>query len=180
MTRNTGRKKDRQHTAPDAPAADEDVRARVFPLAEALCDDEGLELVHVEYQHERVGRTMRLYIDKPGGVSLEDCAAVSRELGDALDVHLPDIGPYHLEVSSPGPNRPLGRAQDFERFAGRPAKIRSLRAIEGRKNFSGVLEGVAAGAVRLNTGQATVVIPLKDISKAYLTDAWKKGAAATD
>ncbi len=184
MTRNIGRKKERPltatATAPGPPAAEGDVLARVTPLAEALCDDEGLELVHVEYHHERGGRTMRLYIDKPGGVTLEDCAAVSRELGDALDVHLPDIGPYHLEVSSPGPNRPLGREQDFERFAGCPAKIRSLRPIDGRKNFSGVLEGVAAGAVRLNTGQSTVVIPLKDISKAFLTDAWKEGTAATD
>jgi ribosome maturation factor RimP len=180
MTQSTQRKKEGPAPAPATSTADRDVIAQVHPLAEALCDTEGLELVHIEYHRERGGRVMRLYIDKPGGVTLEDCATVNRELGDILDVHLPEIGPYHLEVSSPGLNRPLGRAQDFERFVGCTARIRILRPIDGQKNFSGVLEGVAAGAVRLNTGQATVAIPIEDISKAYLTDAWKEGAAATD
>jgi ribosome maturation factor RimP len=141
------------------------------PLAEALCDAEGLELVHLEYLRERGGRVMRLTIDKPGGVTLEDCAAVSRELGDILDVHLPDIGRYHLEVSSPGPRRRLSREADFERFRGHRAKIRTLSPINGQKNFSGILEGLSAGTVNLNTGQTTVAIAIDAISKAYLTDA---------
>jgi ribosome maturation factor RimP len=156
---------------PAVPAVEAWIVSQSRPLAEALCDAEGLELVHLEYLRERGGRVMRLTIDKPGGVTLEDCAAVSRELGDILDVHLPDIGRYHLEVSSPGPRRRLSRETDFERFRGHRAKIRTLNPINGQKNFSGILEGLSAGAVKLNTGQTTIVIAIDAISKAYLTDA---------
>jgi ribosome maturation factor RimP len=155
---------------PATPAIEQQIMAQVWPLAEALCDSAGLELVHLEYRRERSGRMMRVYIDKPGGVTLDDCAAVSNELGDVLDVHLPDLGPYHLEISSPGLNRPLGREKDFERFRGQRARITTRSPIEGQKNFSGVLEGVADGAVRLNMDRGTVSIPLDGISKAYLVD----------
>jgi ribosome maturation factor RimP len=114
---------------------------------------------------------MRLFVDKPGGVTLEDCAAVSRELSDLLDVRLPELGPYHLEVSSPGPNRPLSRPSDFERFRGRRAKIRTRVPIAGQKNFSGTIEGLSDGAVRLNTGRTTIAIAVESISKAHLADA---------
>jgi ribosome maturation factor RimP len=161
----------REKPRPVTPAVEKWIVSQARPLAESLCDAEGLELVHLEYLRERGGRVMRLTIDKPGGVTLEDCAAVSRELGDVLDVHLPDIGRYHLEVSSPGPRRRISREADFERFRGHRAKIRTLNPINGQKNFSGVLEGLSAGAVTLNTGQATVAIAIDAISKAYLTDA---------
>ena len=156
---------------PVTPAVEKRIVAQAWLLAESLCDTEGLELVHLEYLRERGGRIMRLYIDKPGGVSLEDCAALSRELGDILDVHLPEIGRYHLEVSSPGPRRRISREADFERFRGHRAKIRTLNPINGQKNFNGVLEGLSAGTVTLNTGQTTVAIAIDAISKAYLTDA---------
>jgi ribosome maturation factor RimP len=152
------------------PAVEQQIMAQAWPLAEALCDSEGLELVHLEYRRERGGRIMRLYIDKPGGVSIDDCAAVSSELGDVLDVNLPDIGPYHLEISSPGPNRPLARETDYERFRGQRIKIRTLESIQGQKNFSGVLEGLADGTVRINVGETTVAIPIDRISKGYLMD----------
>jgi ribosome maturation factor RimP len=153
-----------------APAAEEFVLAQTRPLAEGLCAAEGVELIQLQYHRERGGRILRLFIDKPGGVTLEDCAAVSRELGDLLDVHLPDLGPYHLEVSSPGPNRPLARAEDFERFRGRRARIRTRSAIDGQKNFSGVLEGLSDRTVRMNTGRDTIAIPIDAISKAYLME----------
>jgi ribosome maturation factor RimP len=140
------------------------------PLADSLCDDIGIELVHLEYLRDRGGRIMRLYIDKPGGVTLEDCAEVSRELSDLLDVRLPELGPYHLEVSSPGPNRPLSRPADFDRFRGQRVKIRTRAPIDGRRNFSGTLDGMADGAVRVNMGRGTVAIALEAISKAHLTD----------
>jgi ribosome maturation factor RimP len=154
------------------------VVAQAWPLAESLCASGGLELVHLEYRRERGGRVMRLYIDKPGGVTLEDCADVSRELGDVLDVHLPEIGRYHLEVSSPGPNRPLVRKGDFDRFRGRRVKIRTADPIDGRRNFSGVLEGLSEGEVRLNTGKATVGIAVDRISKAQLMDSQDPAAPA--
>jgi ribosome maturation factor RimP len=156
--------------ADTVPAGEELVLSQARPLAESLCQADGLEMVQLQYRRERGGRILRLYIDKPGGVTLEDCASVSREMGDLLDVHLPDLGPYHLEVSSPGPNRPLARAEDFERFRGRRARIRTRRAIDGQKNFSGVLEGLSGRSVRMNTGPTTVAIPIDAISKASLTE----------
>lgn len=152
------------------PVAEDAVLAQARPLAESLCDAEGVELIQLQYQRERGGRILRLVIDRPGGVTLEDCASVSRELGDLLDVHLPDLGPYHLEVSSPGPHRPLQRAEDFERFRGQRVKIRTRRAVDGQKNFSGVLEGLSGQTVRINTGRATVAIPIDGISKAHLME----------
>jgi ribosome maturation factor RimP len=146
------------------------VLEKALPLAESLCAADGLEMVHLDYLRERGGRVMRLTIDKPGGVTLEDCSAVSRELGDILDVHLPEIGRYHLEVSSPGPHRRLSRHADFVRFQGHRAKIKTRIPINGQKNFSGILEEVSAETVHLNTGQATVVIAMDSISKANLID----------
>jgi len=142
----------------------------VRDLAESLCESEGLELVHVEFQAEPGGRTLRLYIDKPGGISLDDCVAVSRQLSDLLDVTLEDIGPYNLEVSSPGPERPLGRIEDFSRFHGSKVKIRTARPIEGQKNFTGVLAGVEEGQVNLTTVEKTVAIPYELIQRARLAD----------
>jgi ribosome maturation factor RimP len=159
---------------PAIPADEKRVAAEVRSLAEVLCDTEGIELVHVEFLRDRGGRVLRLFIDKPAGVTLEDCATVSRELGDVLDVHLPDIGRYHLEVSSPGPNRPLSRAEDFERFRGHAAKIRTLCPMDGQRHFSGVLAGLSGGAVCLVKGQTTVTIPLEDISKAHLVNYTEK------
>jgi ribosome maturation factor RimP len=165
----TGRIRARQHGHPPlTPAAERQIIGQIRLLAEGLCDTEGLELVHVEYRREQTGRVMRLYIDKPGGVTLEDCAAVSRELGDVLDAHLPELGPYHLEVSSPGPNRPLSQAKDFERFTGHEARIRTSAPINGQRNFTGVLAGVSGAMLRLATGEQTLELPLEGISKAHL------------
>jgi ribosome maturation factor RimP len=162
---------------PQATPVDEEVvMAQARPLAEALCNADGMELIQLQYHRERGGRILRLFIDKPGGVTLEDCASISRELGDLLDVHLPDLGPYHLEVSSPGPNRPLARAEDFERFRGQRAKIRTRRAIDGQKHFSGMLEGLSDRTVRINTGRTTVAIPNDTISKAYLMESSDRAA----
>ena len=160
---------------PPAPPADErTVVAKAQALAEALCDAQGIELVHVEFLRDRGGRVLRLFIDKTGGVTLEDCAAVSRELGDVLDVHLPDIGRYHLEVSSPGLNRPLSRERDFVRFKGHTARIRTLRPIDGQRTFTGTLEGVSGGAVILAKGPSSVALPIEDISKAQLVNYMEK------
>jgi ribosome maturation factor RimP len=162
-------KKKAEATLPRAaPVAEEFVLTQARPLAEALCNAEGVELIQLQYHRERGGRILRLFIDRPDGVTLEDCASVSRELGDLLDVHLPDLGPYDLEVSSPGPNRPLARAEDFERFRGQRAKIRTRSPINGQKNFIGVLEGLSGQTIRMNTGRHTVSIPIDTISKAHL------------
>ena len=144
------------------------VVARVWSLAEPLCSAEGLELVQVEFQRETGGRVLRLYIDKTGGIKLDDCVSVSREMGDILDVALDKVGPYRLEVSSPGPNRPLVKKHDFERFKGKRAKIRTKRPVNGQQTFSGVLLGISGEQVNLKIEQQTVGITYTDISKAQL------------
>ena len=85
----------------------------MWALAEPLCESEGLELIQVEYQRESAGRILRLYIDKPGGINLDDCVGVSRQMGDILDVHLQELGPYNLEVTSPGSGAPSGEKAGF-------------------------------------------------------------------
>ncbi len=154
----------------DALRHDRQVAVRVSRLAEPVCREEGLELVYVQYRRESHGRVLRLFIDKSGGVSLDDCTRVSRQLSDLLDVNLEDIGPYHLEVSSPGTDRPLGKPEDFERFQGHRASIRTLQPINGRKNFKGVLKGISADGVCLACGNDEMAIPLEKISIARLVN----------
>ena len=142
--------------------------ATVTRLAEPLCNTEGLELVHVEYQREPGGLTLRLFIDKPGGITLDDCVTVSRQLEDILDVHLQDAPPYRLEVSSPGIDRPVGKLEDFIRFEGQQAKIRVATAVNGRKNFTGMLAGVTGEIIQLQVDKETIRLDYNDITRARL------------
>ncbi len=144
--------------------------SQVEALAEPLCASENLELVHIEYQRESVGRVLRVYIDRPEGVALDDCVNVSRQLNDLLDVHIDNIGPYNLEVTSPGTERPLSKLQDYERFKGRLAKIKTLQPINGQKNFTGIIVGLIKEKVSLSLNEKTVVIAFGDISKARLVE----------
>jgi ribosome maturation factor RimP len=156
------------NTPPMVGMASNPMIARVWRLAEPLCRGESMELVHVEFQREPGGRILRIYLDKPGGVTLADCVDISRQLGDILDVGLETELSYRLEVSSPGVQRPLGKLGDFERFRGRQARIRILQPIDGRRNFTGTLEGIDGQVVLLKVDQRTMRIALADIAKAHL------------
>jgi len=137
--------------------------------AEPVCADEGMELIHVEYQREATGVVLRLYVDKEGGVDLEDCARLSRQLGDIFDVHLDMAGAYHLEVSSPGLERPVSKPKDFERFRGKRIRIRLRRPLDGKKTITGELMGWDDGMVLVQgAGGGLVRIPHADIGKARL------------
>jgi ribosome maturation factor RimP len=154
---------------PGQPLAHRKVAEAVCRIVEPLCTAAGFELVHCEFQREPSGATLRLYIDKPGGVGLGDCVAISRQASDLLDVGLDEsIGPYNLEVSSPGIDRPLSRGVDFQRFAGHRVRIKVATGIEGRKNFSGLLKGIADGRVILEVDGATVALALEEIVRARL------------
>jgi ribosome maturation factor RimP len=142
--------------------------ATVIGLAEPLCNAEGLEMVHVEYQREPSGLTLRFFIDKPGGVTLDDCVLISRQMEDILDVHLHDVPPYRLEVSSPGIDRPVGKLEDFIRFEGQQAKIRVSTAVNGRKNFTGILSGVIGEMIQLQVDKETISLNFNDITRARL------------
>ena len=141
---------------------------KVIALAKPVCESEGMELIHVEFQRESAGRILRLYIDKPDGINLGDCAVISRQMGDVIDVNLDNIGPFNLEVTSPGPARPLSTVKDFEKFKGNRIKIKTNRSINGQKNFKGILLGITDGRVNLQRGEQVFEIPNQDILKAHL------------
>jgi ribosome maturation factor RimP len=144
--------------------------AQVWDVADPLCFDEGMELVFIEFRREPQGRVLRLYIDKQGGVTLDDCALISRQMGDILDATLEDIGPYSLEVSSPGVNRPIGRPEDYARFKGNTVHIKTRRPINGRKNYKGLLRGIDKDIVALVCDDKEVCISLEEISIARLVN----------
>lgn len=144
--------------------------SKVNELSGPLCDAGGLELVFTEYQREPHGMTLRIYIDKPGGPTVQDCTHVSRQLQDLLDVHLEMSNKYYLEVSSPGFNRPLGKLSDYVRFKGCQAKIKVVQPIEGQKKFTGILSGVLQEVVAIQVGDRIVEIPYQDIARARLVN----------
>lgn len=142
--------------------------SQIRDLVEPVCTYHGMELVHVECQREPQGRIIRLYIDKPGGVMLDDCVLISRQADELLELELDLDETYTLEVSSPGAGRPLGRQSDFERFKGNRVKITTAKAICGQRNFTGVLSGISEGAVNLTINDKAVAIPFTDINRARL------------
>jgi ribosome maturation factor RimP len=128
----------------------------------------GCELVDLEYQREQTGWTLRIRIDHPEGVTLERCSVVSRDLSATLDVEDPFDTSYHLEVSSPGLDRPLRRAEDAARFVGRRAKVELREPLEGRRKFRGEIVAVEDGRVLLQEELGSVWIPWDRVKKAHL------------
>lgn len=138
-------------------------------LAEPIAADLGMEVVEVEFRRESGGWALRLYLDKPGGVTLDDCAAMSRELSAVLDVEDPIAPPYHLEVSSPGATRPLRTDHDLERFRGRRVRISTYEKIGDRKTFIGALIGHTADAIEVEEETVgRVRLPRRAVAKANL------------
>jgi ribosome maturation factor RimP len=145
---------------------------RIHEIIERVALRKGLELVHAELAGGRGNAFLRIYIDKPGGVTHEDCAHVSEEVGVILDVE--DLIPhrYTLEVASPGLDRGLYKPADFERFAGHPVRIRLLEALNGQRNFRGRLigldsEGEPAAVLEDDQGHRHS-LPLRGIARANL------------
>lgn len=135
-------------------------------MVEPVVAGMGYELV--DLQAGNGGRMLRLFIDKPGGIDVEDCAAVSRQLSRVFEVEGVDY--ERLEVSSPGLDRPLRKASDFARFAGHKAEIR-MRTPDatGRRKFMGVLRGAEEGRISMELeGQTSVRLALDDIERAHL------------
>ncbi|MEA1971072.1 MAG: ribosome maturation factor RimP [Thermodesulfobacteriota bacterium] len=116
-------------------------REKIIELVEPVVESRqvGMELVDVECLRGKTRWMVRIYIDKEGGVSLDDCAMISGEVGDLLDVNETPPGSYSLEISSPGLDRPLARDKDFIRYTGHKVRIRVTEKIEGKKNFRGRL-----------------------------------------
>lgn len=144
------------------------VEQQIHAVAEPLIDSLGMELVHIECVVHNRQKFVRIYMDKPKGVGLDDCVAVSRELGDLIDIHIEGIGPYRLEVSSPGPNRPLKTKADFIRFQGERIKIETHEVMEGRKKFTGILEKTNDDSVTIAVDGKSLDISGTNIMRAIL------------
>ncbi len=141
----------------------------VSPLAEPFLDSCGMEMVDVEFLSENGRWILRVYIDKEGGVTVEDCAWVSRELGDLIEAEDVIGYQYVLEVSSPGLNRPLRKERDFIRSIGKKIRLTMSRPINNRRNFTGCLTDVKGGAIYLVLDDNRLVnLPLGEIRKARL------------
>ncbi len=141
---------------------------RIREAAERVARSLGIEVVDVEW---KVGkqRFLRVYIDKPEGVSHKDCEAVSNQLSVLLDVEDLVPGPHYiLEVSSPGLDRKLTKPAEFERFTGRMAKISTNEPVENQKYFEGRLAGFADGMVQIEVKGRVIALPMEGIRKANL------------
>jgi len=145
------------------------IEKRVQELAENVAIDHGLELVHAEVAGPENKPIVRVFIDKPQGVTHEDCSEVSHQLGTILDVEDFIHSSYTLEVSSPGLDRGLYKRADYERFAGSQAKMKTHRPIGGQRNFRGVLIGVDGEEVLFeDKTSGRIRVPLDSIVKANI------------
>jgi len=142
---------------------------KITEMARRVAVSEGLALVDVELKGGGGTRLLRVYIDKPGGVSHADCELVSEQLSAMLDVEDPFPGRYTLEVSSPGLDRELVKPSEFEHFAGRKARVVVREPVDDQKVLEGRLAGFEAGRVRLDLGDAGLKeLELSNIQKARL------------
>jgi ribosome maturation factor RimP len=145
------------------------VAERVQKLAEQTAIDHGVELVHAEVAGPEGHPIIRVFIDKPEGITHHDCSDVSHHLGTVLDVEDFIHSAYTLEVSSPGIERGLYKPADYERFAGQLAKIKSRSPIKNQRNFRGRIVGLADGEVIFEDNTSgRVRIPVSNIAKANL------------
>lgn len=135
------------------------------PIVEAC----GCTLWDVEYVKEAGEWCLRVYIDREGGVSINDCEAVSRPLSDALDEADPIEGSYVLEVSSAGADRPLKKPAHFQQFLGAEVDVRLYRPLDGRKEYTGVLKGYDGGDVTIETAGEARTFVKKDVAQVRLT-----------
>src|SRR5438067_4160297 len=145
------------------------VAERVHQIAEQAAIDHGLELLHAEVAGPEGHPIVRVFIDKPGGVTHDDCSDVSHHLGTVLDVEDFIHSAYTLEVSSPGLERGLYKAADYQRFAGHLAKIKTRSPIKGQRNFRGRIIGIADSELLFEdrtSGRAQIA--LAEIAKANL------------
>ncbi len=142
--------------------------ARINELILPVLQAREVELVDTEFIKVGMRYTLRLFLDRPGGITLDDCAALSRLLGEIIDVHDVIDHAYTLEVSSPGLTRPLKKVEDFQRCIGRLVRI-TVRGGTGKRSlFRGQLQGLEGDSVIVQEGSQIYRIPLADIVKARL------------
>jgi ribosome maturation factor RimP len=146
------------------------LRERLIALLEPVVADLGYELLLLEFNPHKGSATLRLFIDSPEGIDVDDCARVSREVAATLDVEDPIPQAYQLEVSSPGMDRPLVKPEHFQRFRGEQVRIETLAPVAGsnRRRFRGKLLDANEREVILQMPEGPVTLALADIEKARL------------
>jgi ribosome maturation factor RimP len=150
------------------------LQERITAIAERAAAREGLEVWNVDVLGAGRSRLVRIFIDKPDGVTLADCELMSQQVGTVLDVE--DVVPdqrYHLEVSSPGVERRLFKPEHFARFAGQKARIALREPFENQRRWEGILAGVEEGMILLETANgASMRFSMDQIEKANLKFEW--------
>ncbi|MBN1363394.1 MAG: ribosome maturation factor RimP [Syntrophaceae bacterium] len=154
-----------------------DVKEKIRQLAEPVVASEGMELIHVECIKMHTRWIIRLFLDKEGGITLDDCTSISNQLGDIFDIREIINGSYTLEVSSPGFDRPISRDEDFLKYKNFRVNIKTAFKIEGSKNFHGILldyiEEENRKFVLVEVLGKVYRIPRQDVIKANLANEGK-------
>lgn len=142
---------------------------KIILICERICEDLGYELVDVEYVKEKSDYYLRIFIHKPGGVSLDDCQIMSENLSNLLDEKDIIKNPYYLEVSSPGLDRPLKTDKDLERNIGKEVEVNLYKAINNQKKYEGELIAYDKESITIRTNDNELILERKDISVIRLT-----------
>ncbi len=143
-------------------------QTHLWELFEPVVDGLGYELIEIEHFPNPKHGVLRLYIDKEGGVNVDDCSTVSRQISALIDVEEPINGKFNLEVSSPGSDRPLRRLKDFQRFVGSLVKLKSVMPMDGQRNFKGRLLEATEETVVIETDSEEISLPMSAIDKARI------------
>lgn len=141
-----------------------DLEGSIRPLVTSM----GYELVEAQFAPMQCGKTLKVVIDCERGVTIGDCAKVSREISALIDTEDLGVDQYRLEVTSPGLNRPLHERKDFIRFSGRKVKIRTKEPLEGRRNYTGYLKGLQGDKISIDVDGTEYSVPLEAVQKAHL------------
>lgn len=144
------------------------LRDTLVALVRPVVEDLGYQLWELEYSPGRGSGLLRLYIDAPAGIAIDDCEQVSRAVSAVLDVEDPVPGQYTLEVSSPGLERPLRTPEHFAPYAGERVFVEMAQPVEGRRRFEGVLAEAGAAAIEVEVDGRRYALPIDGIRKAHL------------
>lgn len=143
--------------------------SRLEELIRPLVESQGSDLVELQYGQPKRGRgILRLFVDTPGGITIEELTRINRIVGGLLEVHDVIPGSYNLEVSSPGLTRALKKPEDYQRYIGRLVRVTTRAPREGSQVHSGILQGLEDGQVCLQEGESVLRIPLDEIARARL------------
>jgi ribosome maturation factor RimP len=140
----------------------------IWNLLKPVVGAQGMEILEIEYRRESAGWVLRIFLDSERGITVEDCAEVSRITGDLLDVADLIQTPYNLEVSSPGIDRPLRRLEHFRKYIGDIIEVRTISPLENRRNFRGELKEASFEGVIIECEAGSYSIPMSLIERARL------------